>query len=106
LRVHHLVVCCVLCTGRKLNSLDMRLHKRALELLEQQREKNAAAGSLQALPKVTPDTAATKGSKGGKSTGTLADPADVARTPPPPRRLLVTACMHACFSDCLMWLCQ
>lgn len=68
---------CALC--RKLNSLDVRLHKRALELLQQKRDAHTAAGSLQALPKVTADAAPASASKGGKSTGTgqwaWADPA-------------------------------
>lgn len=48
---------------RNLNSLDVRLHKRALELLQQKRDSHTAAGSLQVLPKVTADAAPASASK-------------------------------------------
>jgi hypothetical protein len=51
---------------RKLNSLDVRLHQRALELMQERRQQLTAAGTLQQLPNVTATEDAT-GKKGGKS---------------------------------------
>jgi len=49
---------------RKLNALDVRLHQRSLEMLQQRRQQLAAAGSLQALPPVLANTTNTTASKG------------------------------------------
>lgn len=56
---------------RKLNALDVKLHERALELLQQRRDKQTAAGSLQALPKVTAtnSTSSDKGEPRGSQYG-------------------------------------
>lgn len=48
---------------RKLNALDVRLHQRSLEMLQQRRQQLAAAGSLQALPPVLANTTNTTASK-------------------------------------------
>jgi hypothetical protein len=57
-----------MCLCRKLNSLDVRLHQRALELLQERRQQLTAAGSLQQLPNVTATDAATakKGANSGE----------------------------------------
>lgn len=56
-----------LCVVRKLNSLDVRLHQRALELMQERRQQLTAAGTLQQLPNVTATTDAAAGKKGGNS---------------------------------------
>jgi hypothetical protein len=47
-----------------LNALDVKLHQRALELLQQRRDQQTTAGSLQALPKVTAVNSTTSKGKG------------------------------------------
>lgn len=42
-----------MCKRRRLNALDVKLHQRALELLEAKRAVLSGAGQLQALPPVT-----------------------------------------------------
>lgn len=49
---------------RKLNALDVRLHQRSLEMLQQKRQQLAAAGSLQALPPAPANITNTTASKG------------------------------------------
>jgi hypothetical protein len=59
---HAAHVCCLSC--RKLNALDVKLHQRSLELLQQRRDQQTTAGSLQALPKVTATNSTTSKGKG------------------------------------------
>lgn len=61
-------LCCRL-RCRKLNALDVKLHQRALELLQRRRDQQTAAGSLQALPQVTATNSTTAG-KGERKAGT------------------------------------